>query len=145
MLLTCCGSKLRTTDALALKEVISVVSQHAAAPDAQLKPRVKFMLEVITDLKHNRRKLVKDVEHEDAAMLLKALRGLVTRRGVPWRDTLRVPLADLLASGSRGRWWLVGSAWAGRDGDGTADAAKGEGAAAATAAASAAGKADDER
>jgi nucleolar MIF4G domain-containing protein 1 len=66
-----CGPKMRAIDPLALKDVTATISQQAVAADgATIKPRVRFMLDVITDLKHNRNKLVQE-NVEEAATLLK--------------------------------------------------------------------------
>jgi hypothetical protein len=62
---------MRTIDPLALKDVTATISQLTVVADgAAIKPRVRFMLDVITDLKHNRNKLVQE-NVEEAATLLK--------------------------------------------------------------------------
>lgn len=45
------------------------------------------------------------------------MRSYVNQRKAGFKDPLRVPWVDLLEAKTRGRWWLVGSAWAGRDGE----------------------------
>lgn len=38
---------------------------------------------------------------------------VAARSSVLAHEPLRVPLADLLSADSKGKWWLVGAAWAG--------------------------------
>jgi nucleolar MIF4G domain-containing protein 1 len=89
------------------------------------------MIEAIGDLKNNRRKLVSD----NSALyepLMKVIRHMCDKRSQMVADPLRVPLKDLLSADEKGcihdicntwpntlgRWWLVGSAWAGNQSEG---------------------------
>lgn len=79
--------------------------------------RMKWMLETINETKGKGAvKYGKDAG-ETFARLNKAVRSYVNQRKAGFKDPLRVPWVDLLEAKTRGRWWLVGSAWAGRDGE----------------------------
>ncbi|KAJ3080051.1 suppressor of glycerol defect [Physocladia obscura] len=51
--------------------------------------------------------------------LSKFVSNLLRRRGVPDREALRVTLDDIENVATKGKWWLVGSAWAGHGSDGS--------------------------
>ena len=45
--------------------------------------------------------------------------------GTSSESQLRISLEDLLGADDRGRWWMVGSAWTGRDTDKPQDTGRG--------------------
>jgi len=98
--------------------------------------RVKFMLETISNVKNNR-KITNAADQAlelKVAPLHKLVRGYFRRtfntraifffkkkfyfinayKKESQTDGLRVSLSDLQSVKERGRWWLVGAAWAGR-------------------------------
>ncbi|KAJ3401777.1 suppressor of glycerol defect [Chytriomyces hyalinus] len=125
-----CGSQMRSDDPSALKNIVTIVHERSVknADPAFNTPRVKFMIETIMDLKNNKHKSSKknvatgasgaatSLQHEK---LSKFISNLLRRRGVPDREALRVTLDDIKNVHSKGKWWLVGSAWAGHSGDGS--------------------------
>jgi nucleolar MIF4G domain-containing protein 1 len=81
------------------------------------------MVETIMDLKNNKRK--KSSSKSSGAgsdmqqdRLIKFVHNLVRKRGLLDREPLRVTLDDIRNVDSKGKWWLVGAAWTGYDGEG---------------------------
>eukprot|EP00041_Stephanoeca_diplocostata_P021587 m.504361 g.504361 ORF g.504361 m.504361 type:complete len:944 (-) comp21859_c0_seq1:276-3107(-) len=124
------GARMRGDDPEALRVLFQAIARKAGTdgqgstarassqakdvpPPAQLKPRVRFMIDTIADLKSNRRKLVKGVGAQFDT-LHKAIRSFAQVMHATIHDPLRIPWDDLLNAADKGRWWLVGSAWAGR-------------------------------
>ncbi|GAA5999636.1 Sgd1p [Rhodotorula paludigena] len=111
-----CGQQLRSDDPSALKDIISLVKQkmHGVDP-ASMNSRTRFMIEQLTNLKNNKLKQPgADGAVDHYSGLKKYLSGLNKKRAsgaAP--DPLRVSLSELRASSTRGKWWLVGAAWAG--------------------------------
>lgn len=96
------------------KSAAKPISKTKEASSTQLNPRVRFMIDTIADLKSNRRKLVKDVG-ANFDTLHKAIRSFAQVMHATIHDPVRIPWQDLLNADDKGRWWLVGSAWAGRN------------------------------
>ena len=111
-----CGFQMRGEDPATVKEIILEVQTQAAQQPSQ-RPRVKFMVETINDIKNNKKRDGNDMESRYAP-LKKYLKGLAKKKGLGYVEPLRVTLQDLLESKEKGRWWLVGSAWAGNSGAG---------------------------
>lgn len=136
-ILTHCGSQLRHDDPAALKEVIMKVQTNAlqlktadagdADKDASsgsaktttataaqnkslegLPPRVRFMLETIYDLKNNKTKQASDANTAQVSQMKTMVKKLL--KGKNEGQELRTTWNALLTG--KGRWWLVGSAFA---------------------------------
>jgi nucleolar MIF4G domain-containing protein 1 len=94
--------------------------------------RTRFMIETLVNLKNNRlkRNVTQDQGGEAVERMKKFLSGLSKRKHgrylflqskfdrltifkVLAHDALRVSLDDLHSAESKGKWWLVGAAWAG--------------------------------
>ncbi|GAA6064075.1 hypothetical protein JCM10212_002717 [Sporobolomyces blumeae] len=110
------GQQLRGDDPSALKDIISLVKQKMVGVDPQsMNSRTRFMIEQLTNLKNN--KLAKggaDGAVDNYTGLKKYLQTLNKKRAsgaAP--DSLRVSLAEIRSSSTRGKWWLVGAAWSG--------------------------------
>ena len=74
------------------------------------------MLEVITELKNNTKKKSKGVTNLiQMQNLEKVYKSVVSRRVTRVVEPPRVTLNDILSVETKGRWWLVGSAWKGND------------------------------
>jgi nucleolar MIF4G domain-containing protein 1 len=82
---------------------------------------------MITDLKNNKGKLNPKKKGGAAAgsatdiqfdRLKRFIGNFTTRRNQFDREALRVTLDDIRNIDTKGKWWLVGAAWAGRDGQG---------------------------
>ncbi|KAJ3149266.1 suppressor of glycerol defect [Geranomyces michiganensis] len=128
-MLRICGFQLRSDDPLALKDIVLSIQNAASERAADSSTRFKFMVETIMDLKNNKRKLQKrgggaapggaDSSQQDR--LKKFVGNLGKKRTVHNAEPLRVSLADIQSVGTKGKWWLVGSAWAGHNGAGGID------------------------
>ncbi|KAJ3132648.1 suppressor of glycerol defect, partial [Irineochytrium annulatum] len=109
------GGRMRGDDPGALKEIVGMVQKKAEGKEL----RTKFMIETIMDLKNNKRKSKKGAggapDDLQAERLKKFLGNLSAKRGLPDREALRVTFKDIAEAKTRGQWWLVGAAWAGRD------------------------------
>lgn len=107
------GFALRRDDALALKDLIAVLQRKAAEAGAEMQanPRLRYMLDVLLAIKNNNVNKIPSYDPALAEHLRKILRSmLVNGRYV---TTLNITLDDLLRADSRGKWWVVGSAWSG--------------------------------
>jgi len=76
--------------------------------------RVKFMVESITDLKNNKHKNKLDPGSQQER-LKKFISNLIKKRSLNGTEPLRVGIQDIHNIATKGKWWLVGSAWAGHD------------------------------
>lgn len=80
--------------------------------------RTRFMVETLTTLKNNRARKDASGANGNAGIeaverMKKFLNGLSKNRHVRSHEPLRVSLDDLHSAESKGKWWLVGAAWAG--------------------------------
>ncbi|TRY62892.1 hypothetical protein TCAL_00367 [Tigriopus californicus] len=109
------GFNLRKDDPLSLKSLITKIQTSSASAD-KLKEdsRVKFMLDTLTAIKNNNVKKIPNYDSEHQQFLLKNLKAWIA----PGKGTnpLKIHLEELLQADERGRWWIVGSAWAGNQG-----------------------------
>lgn len=107
------GFILRKDDPLMLKEFIIKVQKlaHSAGDENSKNTRVMFMLDILTAVKNNN---VSKIPQFDP-LLVEHFRKLLKQfiRSGKYITTLAVTLEDLLSADERGKWWLVGSAWAG--------------------------------
>eukprot|EP01121_Diplochlamys_sp_Union-15-3_P007828 TRINITY_DN2026_c0_g2_i4.p1 TRINITY_DN2026_c0_g2~~TRINITY_DN2026_c0_g2_i4.p1 ORF type:complete len:169 (-),score=15.88 TRINITY_DN2026_c0_g2_i4:91-597(-) len=73
---------------------------------------MEFMIELIVDVKHNKKKLT---EHQDSFNAMK-VKNIITKylnkRKINTDNLLRITWGQLFDPQNKGRWWLVGSAWA---------------------------------
>jgi nucleolar MIF4G domain-containing protein 1 len=125
LLLRTAGPQLRADDPRALKDIVLAVQERAAsvgAGEGDVNARVRHMLETLNDLKNNKRRQAQLQEGERT----QRLRKLVLRArggggvgkgqgGGESGETLHVSWEDMRDSASRGRWWRVGAAWAGKE------------------------------
>ncbi|KAJ3028887.1 UNVERIFIED_CONTAM: suppressor of glycerol defect [Siphonaria sp. JEL0065] len=131
-LLRGCGTQMRSDDPSALKDIVALVHEKSVkkVDPAFNTPRVKFMIETIMDLKNNKYKTSKKITGATGGAsgqatglqqekLTKFISGLLRRRGVPDREPLRATLDDIKNVRTKGKWWLVGAAWAGHQEDGS--------------------------
>jgi nucleolar MIF4G domain-containing protein 1 len=108
-----CGFQLRGDDPASLRDVIAAATERAGTGEG-LSPRAKVMLELLADVKNNRRRQSEEQLRERATVLRKWLASLVKRRKRDATDRrLRVSWQDLIDADVKGRWWLVGASWAG--------------------------------
>jgi nucleolar MIF4G domain-containing protein 1 len=112
------GSQLRHDDSTSLKTIVQLAQQSSELVSAKaLSSRSKFMLEALKDVKNTRNKSSANqgLEQQSITRMKKYLVGLSKRRTVRTQEPLRVGLKDLQDVDKRGKWWLVGAAWAGYD------------------------------
>ena len=120
-----CGYKLQLDDPSALKTIVDrslrTVEQQqqstTSSNETPLSNRLQFMLDTLNEMKRNKQK--KDLQEEhvkytEVNRIVKQLQLEFDRQG---DHTLRVSYADFLHAKQNGRWWLVGTAWIGRQND----------------------------
>ncbi|XP_074659239.1 uncharacterized protein LOC141911993 [Tubulanus polymorphus] len=120
IILRIAGMTLRRDDALALKDIILKIQNKASTADMERfedKSRVKFMLDILLAIKNNNVRKIPNYDPTHLDHLKKLLRSYV---GGSLEAPLRISLDDLLSAESHGRWWMVGSAWSGKQTDSTA-------------------------
>ena len=111
------GFQLRSDDPSSLKEIVLMVQEGISKRDqTTVSTRAKFMVETIMDWKNNKRKAQKKNAQNDLQMerLKKFVGNLGKKRGGVSNEALRVSLNDIRSIHTKGKWWLVGAAWAGR-------------------------------
>lgn len=107
------GNQMRSEDPAALKEiVILVTAKHSALPKEKVTARMQFLVDTITSLKNNKLSVANDDSAETAVRLKKFLGTSIASKAA---DPLQVSLDDIRNVETRGKWWLVGSAWKGQD------------------------------
>jgi nucleolar MIF4G domain-containing protein 1 len=110
------GPQLRQDDPSSLRDIIAVLRPAVSdVGERNLSVRTKFMIESINDLKNNRLKTgtaASSVISEHIVRMKKTI-GTLNTRGIKASEPLRIGLRDIQESDKRGKWWLVGSSWAG--------------------------------
>ena len=112
------GQNLRHDDPLALKDIVALIRPAVSKiGEANLSVRTKFMIESINDLKNNKVKVgaAASAVNQDHTTRMKKLLGSLNSRKLKATEPLRIGLKDMEESDKRGKWWLVGASWAGRD------------------------------
>lgn len=110
------GFTLRKDDPLALKSLITRIQSKATEAqgsedrDSEFS-RMAFMLEVVQAIRNNNMAKVPNYDPSHSEHLKKILKGFL-HKGTQ-STPLNISLEDLLKSRECGRWWIVGSAWAG--------------------------------
>ncbi len=113
LLLRTVGFNLRKDDPSKLKCLIVDLQKKAASDQNASSGRVKFMLECLLAIKNNNVKKLPNYDPTYQVHLAKILKNFL-RPGAEVTPLI-VRLDDLLKADTRGRWWIVGSAWAGRE------------------------------
>lgn len=114
------GHRLHQDDPRALKDIVSLIQPAIllAGGEKSLSSRTRHMIDKIAGLKKSDKKKQRDAEISGfghAERIRKVLGNLPTSRKLEAAGPLRVSLADIEQAGKRGKWWLVGASWAGRD------------------------------
>lgn len=113
------GQSLRRDDPLALKDIVALIGPAVKkVGEANLSVRTKFLIESINDLKNNKVKTGASASAviQDHTTRMKKLLGSLNTKKLKATEPLRIGLKDIDDSDKRGKWWLVGASWAGRDG-----------------------------
>ncbi len=121
------GINIRSDDPLSLKaSIVSLTKLSSSLTSGESKSslvengRVKFLLEMITDLKNNKTRKSQNANAETVKTYRKWLGSVkTTLSSKPGNLALRVALQDLLDAEKRGRWWKAGATWAGADNNDT--------------------------
>jgi nucleolar MIF4G domain-containing protein 1 len=104
------GQQLRTDDPNSLKEIILSLNKKVA--NQELNTRTKFLIETITNLKNNRNK--SSNSNEMVTQLITRMKKVLgTINHNKFHEPLQVTLDDIQSVETKGKWWLVGSAWKG--------------------------------
>lgn len=111
------GAQLRRDDAASLKTIAELTKQrldeaHGASDLVADSSRARFMLETLQDPRQHK-KAAGTAGSDTAQRLGKYLSTLERRRTLRTHTALHVGLRDLQDAETKGRWWLVGAAWAG--------------------------------
>lgn len=108
------GYHLRSDDPSALKDIVLDVQAKAKdRPKGEDSFRLNFMIETIIDLKNNKRKLAAN-QGDDLERLRKFVQNMGKKRMHPGSEPLRFGLKDLREADKKGKWWITGAAWVGR-------------------------------
>ncbi|KAJ1565121.1 suppressor of glycerol defect, partial [Nowakowskiella sp. JEL0078] len=116
-LLKISGHQMRSDDPTALKEIVALLQIETSKLDrSKLNLRFKFMLETITELKNNRhRKSIMSNQSDANSLQLGKMKKfcamMIKKRQISGSESLRMSLSDIRNIKTRGKWWLVGSAW----------------------------------
>ncbi len=109
------GFNLRKDDPSRLKTLILDIQKKSADKDKEKEgsslSREKFMLECLLAIRNNNVKKLPNYDPEHQIHLTKVMKAFL-RPGVEVTP-LNVKLDDLMNANTRGRWWIVGSAWTG--------------------------------
>ncbi|EDV96817.1 nucleolar MIF4G domain-containing protein 1 homolog [Drosophila grimshawi] len=107
------GFRLRKDDPLAFKNMMQNVQLQIASSPLELKenPRLRFMVDILNAVKNNNMSKLPQYDPELAENLRKRLKGML--KNERYVVTLNITLEDLLRADKLGKWWIVGSAWAG--------------------------------
>ncbi|CAN8104979.1 unnamed protein product [Discula destructiva] len=114
------GQSLRRDDPLALKDIVALIGPAVkTVGEANLSVRTKFLIESINDLKNNKVKTGASASAivQEHMTRIKKLLGSMNTRKLKATEPLRIGLKDIQDADTRGKWWLVGASWAGRNGD----------------------------
>ncbi|KAI5449654.1 suppressor of glycerol defect [Naganishia albida] len=109
------GSQLRTDDPSSLKDIVQLVQQKTAGQEAKMTTRAKFMVETLVNVKNNKMRAIPggEIAAEATQKMKRFLGGLTKKKHILAHEPIRVTLDDLLNAETKGKWWLVGAAWAG--------------------------------
>ncbi|KAI5950979.1 SGD1 [Candida jiufengensis] len=107
------GNQMRADDPSSLKDIILMLNdKYAELPTDQKTSRIQFLIETISTLKNNKMKIVNEGTHQISIRLKKFLSTINNNKG---GDPIQVSLDDIHNVDTRGKWWLVGSAWKGNE------------------------------
>lgn len=107
------GNQMRTDDPTALKEIVLLTTKVSSSMlSEKLNTRTQFLLETIASLKNNKLKNTNEASHQLTITLKKFLGSVNNNK---FSDPIQVTLDDIHNVNTRGKWWLVGSAWKGHD------------------------------
>ncbi|ESO82472.1 hypothetical protein LOTGIDRAFT_223242 [Lottia gigantea] len=113
------GFNLRKDNPVQLKEIIQQMQSKATETEKTgkvEKSRIQFMLDIILAIKNNNMRKIPNYDPTRIEHLKQVLNNIVKGNG-PSSNQICITYQDLLQADNNGKWWLVGSAWSGRDTD----------------------------
>jgi nucleolar MIF4G domain-containing protein 1 len=85
-------------------------------PELSQNRRLTFMLETLQELKHTKKKKQQQVTDVELVLRLrKVIARLKLKKGKSGESSLNMSLRDILDVQTKGRWWLTGASWVGRE------------------------------
>lgn len=127
LILSHCGSQLRSDDPSALKDIVLLVQERSmevinlnksgSTTNIATSSRAQFMISAITDLKNNKKRSA-DIAIADKTLHYRKIIGrMKSATSVLGRESgssaLRLTVQDILDIETKGRWWIVGATWVG--------------------------------
>lgn len=107
------GNQMRSDDPSALKEIVLLVTKKSSSlSQDNMSTRMQFLVETIASLKNNK---LKDNNESTHQLIIRLKKFLGTFTSGKAHDPLQVGLDDIRNIETKGKWWLVGSAWKGDD------------------------------
>uniref|UniRef100_A0A6M2CPL6 Protein involved in high osmolarity signaling pathway ovary overexpressed n=1 Tax=Rhipicephalus microplus TaxID=6941 RepID=A0A6M2CPL6_RHIMP len=114
LILRSVGFALRKHDPVALKDVVLLLQRKSAQDTVGAQDsRKRFMMDILNAVRNNNIQKIPNCDPSMVEHASKVLRGLF-RKGCLLQE-LNISLEDLLKAHERGKWWVVGSAWAGNE------------------------------
>nr|CAB3264400.1 nucleolar MIF4G domain-containing protein 1 [Phallusia mammillata] len=111
LIMTQVGFQVRKEDPVALKQIIEKISKASTGTETgEDLTRMKYMLEVLTAIKNNN---IRKITGYDADLIANRRKKVTVVTKDDGEDFPNVSFQDLLDADIKGRWWIVGSAWAG--------------------------------
>lgn len=108
------GNQMRNDDPSALKEIVLLITKKASSmPKEAINTRMQYLIETISSLKNNKMKTNNEDTHQLSIRLKKFLGTFTSNK---FSDPIQVSLQDIQEIETKGKWWLVGSAWKGHEG-----------------------------
>lgn len=107
------GFILRKEDPIMLKEFILKSQKLLNTQEGEKNTRVAYMMDILLAIKNNNMTKIPQYDATLVDHFRKLLKQFV--RPGNYVTTLVITMDDLLNTEERGKWWLVGSAWAGND------------------------------
>lgn len=101
-----CGPSLRSDDPSSLRDIVIELQKKALAKETN--SRTKFLIETVTNLKNNKSKIHSQMTID---LIIQLKKQLSTIKNTKFSDPLQVSLDDIHSVATKGKWWVVGSAW----------------------------------
>ncbi|XP_068762355.1 nucleolar MIF4G domain-containing protein 1-like [Montipora capricornis] len=110
LLLKSTGAEIRRDDPASLKDIIlQIQAKAASAPNLTSNSRIRFMLEIVSNLRNNNLRKIPGYDPSRIEHLRKFLRSLLRQSSQATKVQLQVSLEVLLTPETKGRWWITGS------------------------------------
>mmetsp|Transcript_4480 Transcript_4480/g.8598 ORF Transcript_4480/g.8598 Transcript_4480/m.8598 type:complete len:936 (-) Transcript_4480:876-3683(-) len=130
LILSHCGSQLRSDDPTALKDIVLLVQERSmevinlnkngngTATNVATSSRAQFMISAITDLKNNKKRSADIAIAGKTLHYRKVIGRMKSKSSGLGRESgsstaLRLTVQDILDIETKGRWWVVGATWVG--------------------------------